>query len=52
MTQQKTSFPQRFYRHVREADEASEEISAAGGKNTRSFSASEFQELGAQSSLC
>jgi hypothetical protein len=52
MTQKKTPFPQRFYRRAHEADEASEEISAAGGKNTRSFSASEFQELGAQSSMC
>ncbi|HEY9431370.1 MAG TPA: hypothetical protein VI260_07915 [Blastocatellia bacterium] len=46
MTQQKTSFPQRFYRRAHEADKASEEISAAGVENTRSFSAAEFHEPG------
>jgi hypothetical protein len=40
----KTSFPQRFYRRTHEAEEASEEISAAGAENTLSFSASEFRE--------
>jgi hypothetical protein len=47
MTQQKTSFPQRFYCYVREANEDSEEISAAGAENTQSFSAVEFHEPGA-----
>jgi hypothetical protein len=46
LTPRTTSFPQRFYRRVREADEASKEISAAGGKNTRSFSAAEVHEPG------
>jgi hypothetical protein len=35
-----------------EADEFVEEISAAGAENTRSFSAVEFHELGAQGSRC
>jgi hypothetical protein len=46
MTPRKTSFPQRFYSRVREADESSEEISAAGAENTQSFSAAGFHELG------
>jgi hypothetical protein len=33
---------------VREANEPSEEMSAAGGENTRSFSAVEFHESGEQ----
>jgi len=39
-------FLQRVCHCVCEADEASEEISAAGAENTRSFSAIEFHESG------
>jgi hypothetical protein len=45
LTSRKTSFPQRFYRRMREADEFVEEISAASAENTREFSAVGFQEL-------
>jgi hypothetical protein len=42
----RAAFLQRFCRCVREADEASEGISAEGAENTRSFSAVEFRESG------
>src|SRR5262245_40428968 len=48
LTSRKTAFLQRFYSRAREANESSEEMSAAGGENTRSFSAVEFHESGEQ----
>jgi len=48
LTRRKSAFLQRFCRCVRKANESSEEMSAAGGENTRSFSAVEFHESGGQ----
>jgi hypothetical protein len=46
MKPQKTYFPQSFYRRAHEAEEAFEEISAAGAENPQSFSAVWFHEPG------
>src|SRR5262249_25097595 len=52
LTPRKPAFLRRFCRCVREAEESSEEISAAGAENTRSFSAVDLQETGSGSSRC
>jgi hypothetical protein len=48
----KTAFPRRFYCCVREAEESSEEMSAAGAKNTQSFSAVWGTNLAGSGSRC
>jgi len=48
LTSRKTAFLQRFYCRARDANESSEEMSAAGAENALSFSAVEFHESGEQ----